>query len=104
LLVLNQICSYLLFTLNCLHRSWLGYELPFDRHDWVVDRCGNDVTYIIDYYDGDLNTETGAFAVMDVRPAMNTLPNMWDRMTVAWWRWREEARDWINSKRSTSES
>jgi cytochrome c heme-lyase len=18
----------------------LGYKLPFDRHDWVVDRCG----------------------------------------------------------------
>ncbi len=21
-------------------RSWLGYTLPFDRHDWIVDRCG----------------------------------------------------------------
>lgn len=21
----------------------LGYKLPFDRHDWVVDRCGRDV-------------------------------------------------------------
>ena len=28
------------------------YELPFDRHDWIVDRCGKDVRYIIDYYDG----------------------------------------------------
>jgi cytochrome c heme-lyase len=18
----------------------LGYKLPFDRHDWIVDRCG----------------------------------------------------------------
>jgi len=33
-------------------RSWLGYELPFDRHDWIVDRCGKDVRYVIDYYDG----------------------------------------------------
>lgn len=24
-------------------RSWLGYDLPFDRHDWIVDRCGKDV-------------------------------------------------------------
>lgn len=31
-------------------RSWMGYELPFDRHDWIVDRCGKDVWYIIDYY------------------------------------------------------
>ena len=21
----------------------LGYKLPFDRHDWVVDRCGREV-------------------------------------------------------------
>ena len=20
----------------------LGYKLPFDRHDWVVDRCGRE--------------------------------------------------------------
>lgn len=33
-------------------RQLMGYELPFDRHDWIVDRCGKDVKYIIDYYDG----------------------------------------------------
>jgi len=21
----------------------LGYKLPFDRHDWIVDRCGEEV-------------------------------------------------------------
>lgn len=26
-------------------RSWMGYELPFDRHDWIVDRCGKEVRY-----------------------------------------------------------
>ena len=31
-------------------KSWLGYGLPFDRHDWVVDRCGTLVRYVIDYY------------------------------------------------------
>jgi cytochrome c heme-lyase len=25
--------------------------MPFDRHDWVIDRCGTEVRYIIDYYD-----------------------------------------------------
>ena len=25
---------------------------PFDRHDWLVDRCGREVRYIIDFYDG----------------------------------------------------
>ena len=24
-------------------RHWLGYNLPFDRHDWIVDRCGERV-------------------------------------------------------------
>ena len=24
-------------------RNWLGYKLPFDRHDWIVDRCGKKV-------------------------------------------------------------
>ena len=19
-------------------RGWMGYELPFDRHDWIIDR------------------------------------------------------------------
>ena len=40
------------FSPRARFRSLLGYELPFDRHDWIVDRCGTDVRYIIDYYDG----------------------------------------------------
>ena len=27
-----------------------GVNLPFDRHDWTVDRCGKEQRYIIDYY------------------------------------------------------
>jgi cytochrome c heme-lyase len=67
-------------------RNWMGYELPFDRHDWVVDRCGKEVRYVIDYYDGDMNS-TGKFALLDVRPAMDSVENVWDRMKVCWWRW-----------------
>ena len=26
----------------------LGGPLPFDRRDWIVDRCGKEVRYIID--------------------------------------------------------
>jgi hypothetical protein len=22
-----------------------GFKLPFDRHDWVVDRCGREVRF-----------------------------------------------------------
>ena len=24
-------------------RSWFSGEVPFDRHDWYVDRCGKEV-------------------------------------------------------------
>lgn len=31
----------------------MGYQLPFDRHDWVVERCGGErVEYVIDFYQG----------------------------------------------------
>ncbi|XP_017893109.1 cytochrome c-type heme lyase-like [Ceratina calcarata] len=69
-------------------RYWMGYELPFDRHDWIVDRCGKDVRYVIDYYDGGAIDEKYTFALLDVRPAMDSLENVWDRMRVAWLRWR----------------
>ncbi|XP_045132392.1 holocytochrome c-type synthase-like isoform X2 [Portunus trituberculatus] len=72
-------------------RSWMGYELPFDRHDWIVDRCGKEVRYIIDYYDGGpVDPESHSFAILDVRPAMDSFENVWDRMVVAWWRWTKK--------------
>lgn len=33
-------------------KGLLGYQAPFDRHDWVVDRCGHRIRYIIDFYAG----------------------------------------------------
>ncbi|CAD5216912.1 unnamed protein product [Bursaphelenchus xylophilus] len=73
-------------------RSWLGYELPFDRHDWIVDRCGQkDVQYVIDYYDGGaVDPNSKIFTVLDVRPALNDPQNVWDRMVVAYWRFKYE--------------
>ncbi|XP_067846068.1 holocytochrome c-type synthase [Heptranchias perlo] len=69
-------------------RSLMGYELPFDRHDWIVNRCGREVRYVIDYYDGgDIDKSTYQFTVLDVRPALDSLTAVWDRMKVAWWRW-----------------
>lgn len=33
--------------------AWVGYTRPFDRHDWVVERCdGRRVEYVIDFYSG----------------------------------------------------
>ncbi|XP_007426785.1 cytochrome c-type heme lyase [Python bivittatus] len=68
-------------------RSWMGYELPFDRHDWIVDRCGTQVRYVIDYYDGGKVDKNYQFTILDVRPAFDSLSAVWDRMKVAWWRW-----------------
>lgn len=52
-------------------RQLMGYELPFDRHDWIVDRCGKEVRYVIDYYDGGKVNNKHQFALLDVRPAMD---------------------------------
>ena len=53
----------------------LGYTAPFDRHDWIVDRCGTRVDYVIDFYAGKNNDKTGAGKLnfyLDVRPKLNT--------------------------------
>ncbi|UJR35251.1 hypothetical protein I4U23_028015 [Adineta vaga] len=69
-------------------RSWLGYQLPFDRHDWIVDRCGKRVRYIIDYYDSEkLDHDSLTFTILDVRPAFDSFGAVWDRSRAAWWRW-----------------
>lgn len=52
----------------------LGYTAPFDRHDWVVDRCGTKVEYVIDFYtgkdDGKGNKPMSFY--LDVRPKLNS--------------------------------
>jgi len=63
------------------------YGLPFDRHDWMVDRCGKCVRYVIDYYDGGaVDPKSHQFALLDVRPAMDSWGACWDRMKVWWMR------------------
>uniref|UniRef100_UPI00358DE0B1 holocytochrome c-type synthase isoform X1 n=1 Tax=Myxine glutinosa TaxID=7769 RepID=UPI00358DE0B1 len=67
-------------------RSWMGYELPFDRHDWIISRCGREVRYVVDFYDGPL-TPSFSFSTLDVRPALDSPQAFWDRACVAWLRW-----------------
>ncbi|XP_071799771.1 holocytochrome c-type synthase-like [Asterias amurensis] len=73
-------------------RMWLGYERPFDRHDWTVDRCGRKVRYIIDYYDSGTVEKDYKFALLDVRPALDSPGALWDRMKVAYWRWMYDSK------------
>jgi len=72
----------------------LGYDLPFDRHDWIVSRNGKEIRYIIDYYDGGEVAKDYRFTILDVRPAFDSTEAWWDRTRVAWWRWRSEAEEW----------
>lgn len=55
--------------------TFLGYQAPFDRHDWVVDRCGKEIEYVIDFYAG-RNASNGADGklsfYLDVRPKLNS--------------------------------
>lgn len=55
-------------------RAWfntniLGYQKPFDRHDWVVDRCGTQIEYVIDFYSGNSKSPS---LYLDVRPKINS--------------------------------
>lgn len=52
----------------------MGYQAPFDRHDWLVDRCGKEIEYIIDFYAGRPNAAgSGKLSFyLDVRPKLNS--------------------------------
>lgn len=59
-----------LISLWCLLCS---YVEPFDRHDWIVDRCGKEVRYVIDYYKGKEDPFGNTFGAVyiDARPAVS---------------------------------
>ncbi|KIY67808.1 cytochrome c and c1 heme-lyase [Cylindrobasidium torrendii FP15055 ss-10] len=53
-------------------KTLLGYAPPFDRHDWVVDRCGTRTRYVIDFYTGRSHGSSQAVSFyLDVRPALD---------------------------------
>lgn len=68
-----------------------GHNAPFDRHDWIVDRGGKEVRYIIDYYHDEsmvkndqrprhLQDLTSMKSIkVDVRPALDSIPAILDR-------------------------
>ncbi|CAM9907382.1 unnamed protein product, partial [Phaeothamnion confervicola] len=70
-------------------KAWLKTRLlgcpdPFDRHDWVVDRGGDEIRYVIDYYHDEslapldetptslADTERVRSIALDVRPALDS--------------------------------
>lgn len=69
-----------------------GHPAPFDRHDWVVDRGGEEVRYVIDYYHNEsgvsadqtprhlLDSTSIKSITVDVRPAIDSLDSLLDRV------------------------
>ena len=53
--------------------SWVGGPLPFDRHDWFVDRCGDEVRYVIDFYFDDSKAGTPEVGLKPLRQACISL-------------------------------
>ena len=78
-------------------RAWFrglaGYEMPFDRHDWVIARPQSDnqtpqtMRYIIDFYAGRATsspTNQPVSFYLDVRPAPSSMEGIAMRMH-RWW-------------------
>ncbi|KAI9500919.1 holocytochrome c synthase [Coemansia spiralis] len=63
--------------------SWIHGVRPFDRHDWYVDRCGKQVRYVIDYYEGVPENDMPVFNLV-VRPAIDNFSSLTDRAKQLW--------------------
>mmetsp|Transcript_14743 Transcript_14743/g.48201 ORF Transcript_14743/g.48201 Transcript_14743/m.48201 type:complete len:235 (+) Transcript_14743:228-932(+) len=67
----------------------MGYKPPFDRHDWVVERCGKEVRYLIDYYNAKPSAGKPVAMYLDVRPAGDDAQSVWERLRMPFLRmWR----------------
>lgn len=61
-------------------RSLFGAALPFDRHDWIVDRNGKEVRYVLDFYS--ISTDGLPRVDIDVRPAVDSVGSFVDRIRM----------------------
>lgn len=79
-------------------RSWLGQGMPFDRHDWYVDRGDGEGErrYVIDYYHDDVKAKDNQLPTLndsssiksiavDVRPAIDSFDAILDRVFYMPW-------------------
>ncbi|ODN98256.1 cytochrome c heme-lyase [Cryptococcus wingfieldii CBS 7118] len=71
-------------TPKALMKGLLGYTAPFDRHDWVIDRCGTHIRYVIDFYTGRAGVDQRIAFHLDVRPAVDDWIGVKTRV-VGWW-------------------
>lgn len=72
--------------LSKLFPDKISGNLPFDRHDWFVQRSnGQTVRYVIDFYEQADDEETGepVFSC-DIRPGLDNVSNCLDRFKKYW--------------------
>ncbi|EGO21619.1 hypothetical protein SERLADRAFT_351042 [Serpula lacrymans var. lacrymans S7.9] len=66
----------------------LGYTAPFDRHDWIVERCGTRIRYVIDFYTGRPGPSSSDVSFyLDVRPALDNWEGLRMRAENVWQSW-----------------
>mmetsp|Transcript_57071 Transcript_57071/g.105504 ORF Transcript_57071/g.105504 Transcript_57071/m.105504 type:complete len:220 (-) Transcript_57071:191-850(-) len=58
-----------------------GRSAPFDRHDWHIDRCGQKIRYLVDFYDGKPSAEFPVSIYVDARPEVS-FGGLRDRLTL----------------------
>jgi len=72
---------------SILHRVG-GYVMPFDRHEWTIDRCGTGLyKYHVDFFDGAASTSGKVSIYLDVRPSLETTSGILDRVRNAFHDW-----------------
>lgn len=79
--------DYSKLTPKARFRTLLGYQRPFDRHDWVIDRAGTQVDYVIDFYEGKADNPDNNRTVnfyLDVRPKLNSFEGCRMRFARFW--------------------
>lgn len=87
--------AYMLQNLGWLSPQQFGGSPPFDRHDWYVERRGEDgssreVRYIIDYYTAPPEKTGEPVFYLDIRPALDGPSAAAERLIRwgrdVWWR------------------
>ncbi len=75
-------------------KTIVGHAAPFDRHDWIVDRGGVEVRYVIDYYHDEAaapqdktpqnkrDLSSIKSIKLDVRPALDSPQAFLDRLVI----------------------
>mmetsp|Transcript_2369 Transcript_2369/g.4812 ORF Transcript_2369/g.4812 Transcript_2369/m.4812 type:complete len:263 (-) Transcript_2369:94-882(-) len=76
----------------------MGYKLPFDRHDWFVNRCGTEVRYIVDFYNATPLPGQPIAMHLDVRPALDTPMALFDRLYMQL-KWTSSGR-WLGEQQN----